>query len=118
MSLSTINPFQIHELLCVMRPQRVVFEDSRLISHSFTTVKSRAGALKIARNVGEIDAWCKLIVLACESLNIPAHGISPKAKGKKLNADQFKALTGWALKSNQHERDAAMVAWKYRGAAA
>ncbi len=82
----------------------------------FTTVKSRPAALKMARNVGEIDAWCRLIVATCADLGIDAHGISPKQKGAKLDAAQFAAKTGWCGKSNAHERDAAMCAWPYRGA--
>ncbi len=117
--LQTISPMEIENVLRMAGPSlnRVIFEDSRLISHMFTTVKNRSAALKMARNVGEIDAWCKLIVAACEHLCIPAHGISPKNKGAKLDAAQFKAATGWVEQSNQHNRDAAMVAWPYRKAA-
>ncbi len=75
-----------------------------------------AAALKMARNVGEIDAWCKLIVAHCEHLGIPAHGVSPKGKGAKMDADSFSKLTGWTGRSNAHERDAACIAWPYRGA--
>lgn len=116
--LCTISPMQISEVLRNAGPslKRVVFEDSRLTTYMFTTVKSRPAALKIARNVGEVDAWCKLIVAACEQLGIQAHGISPKAKGAKLNAMQFAKLTGWTERNNQHERDAAAVAWLYRSA--
>lgn len=116
--LETITPMQIGEVLRMAGPnlKRVIFEDSRLTSYMFTTVKSRAAALKMARNVGEIDAWSKLIVATCADLDIPAHGISPKQKGAKLNAEQFAKLTGWDGKSNSHERDAAMCAWPYRGA--
>jgi hypothetical protein len=42
-------------------------------------------------------------------MKISAHGISPKHKGRKLDAETFNKLTGWQKKSNQHERDAAMV---------
>jgi hypothetical protein len=115
--LETIEPHQIAEYLKAAKPSRVIFEDSRLTSHNFTTVKSRPAALKIARNVGEIDAWCKLIVAVCADCSIPCHGISPKEKGAKLSAEAFKQATGWAGASNQHARDAAMCAWKYRGAA-
>ena len=115
--LDTIDPFEIVAYITAAKPARVIFEDSRLISHMFTTVKSRPAALKMARNVGEIDAWCKLIVATCGQLGIPAYGISPKNKGAKLDAAQFKAETGWAEQSNQHNRDAAMVAWPYRKAA-
>lgn len=113
-SLHTIEPHQLESVISTAG--RVVYEDSRLISHMFTTVKSRPAALKMARNVGEIDAWCKLIVAICDRKGIPVHGISPKHKGAKLDAAQFKAATGWTERSNQHERDAAMVAWTYRGA--
>lgn len=97
-------------------PDRVVFEDSRLQSHVWTSVPSKAAALKMARNIGQIDAWCTLITAVCADLGIAAHGISPAGKGGKLNAAEFERLTGWVGRSNEHERDAAVVAWKYRGA--
>ncbi|MGL4490889.1 MAG: hypothetical protein ACRCU5_15725 [Rhizobiaceae bacterium] len=96
-------------------PDRVVFEDSRLQSHVWVEPKAnRSSAIKIARNLGQIDAWCKFIAVLCARAKVDSHGISPKSKGSKLNAAQFKAVTGWAGKSNQHERDGAMVAWPYR----
>lgn len=112
--LDTIEPVQL--LWCIKNtmPARVIFEDSRLESHLWNTNSSRAAALKMARNVGEIDAWCKLIVAICAELGIAAHGISPKSKGAKLSAEQFKAMTGWDIRCNQHERDAAMIAWLYK----
>lgn len=113
--LLTCEPYRVREF--ITGASRVIFEDSRLISHLYTTLPNRAAALKMARNVGEIDAWCKLIVAVCDDLGIPAHGISPKAKGEKLNAARFNAMTGWESGSNQHERDAACVAWPYRRAA-
>lgn len=113
--LRTIEPVQIDALLNEQRPYRVVFEDSRLQSNVWTSVKGPA-ALKVARNIGEIDAWCRLITAICARMGIDAHGISPKHKGAKLNAAQFSQVTGWAQKSNQHERDGAMTAWAYRRA--
>ena len=113
-ALLTIEPHMIPETLCLHGPNRVVFEDSRLTSPVFSARGSRAAALKIARNVGEVDAWCRLITLVCAEMQIPAHGISPARKGAKLNSMQFRQQTGWEGKSNQHERDAAMVAWPYR----
>lgn len=112
--LRTIAPNEIADCIHGQQPGRVIFEDSRLTSFMFTQVKSRAAALKMARNVGEIDAWCRLIVLVCGELNIAAHGISPKRKGAKVGGAEFARLTGWLAKSNQHERDAAMVAHPYR----
>jgi hypothetical protein len=116
-ALETIEPLEIAERIKEIAPARVVFEDSRLSSYLWTRGKILPASLKMARNVGEVDAWCKLIVAACERLGIPAHGISPKGKGEKVKADSFSLTTGWSTRCNEHERDAAMVAWPYRRAA-
>ena len=116
--LVTISPDKLARYLASLMPDRVVFEDSRLSSFMWSQVKSRAAALKMARNVGEIDAWCKLIAAICAELNIPARGISPKGKGAKLSAERFALATGWTASSNEHTRDAAMVAFPYRKAQA
>jgi len=115
-ALETIQPHTLPATLKALMPTRVVFEDSRLQSHVWTSVPSKAAALKMARNIGQIDAWCTLITAVCADLGIAAHGISPAGKGGKLNAAEFERLTGWAGKSNNHERDAAVVAWRFRGA--
>lgn len=114
--LETVGPHQIERLIRGRAPARVVFEDSRMQSHTWTSSASKAAAAKMARNVGQVDAWCNLITAICAELGIAAHGISPAGKGAKLNALQFASVTGWLHRSNEHERDAAMVAWKYRGA--
>lgn len=117
--LITIEPVHIGRLIDGHQPERVIFEDSRLQSHVWTgAARSKAAAVKIGRNIGEIDAWCKLIVAECAQRGIPAHGISPKQKGTKIESqDAFNRITGWTGASNEHTRDAAMVAWPYRGAA-
>ncbi len=112
--LQTIDPHQLPETIERIAPARVVFEDSRLQSHTWSRKTSAAAQLKIARDVGQIDAWCRLIVATCGRLGIPAHGISPKHKGSKLDAEQFAQLTGWTGRSNQHVRDAAALAWQFR----
>lgn len=120
--LDTIKPHEIERTLREVMPARVVFEDSRLQSHIFSVHKAGAKPLtlaqklKVSRNVGQIDGWCSLITELCEELGIAAHGISPQRKGAKVNAERFAALTGWTGASNEHTRDAAMVAWPYRGA--
>lgn len=115
--LQTIEPHQLVEAIETVDPDRVVFEDSRLISPTWKRGVSNSAQLKIARDVGQIDAWCRLIVATCERLGIPAHSVSPRDKGAKLNAEQFWELTGWTKPSNQHTRDAACVAWQFRRAA-
>jgi hypothetical protein len=110
--LDTCAPWEVESHLNDVK--RIVFEDSRLQSVVFNRGATSAATLKIARNVGEIDAWCKLIVALAEKHQIPSLGISPKHKGAKLDAEQFKMLTGWQGPTNQHERDAAMIACPYR----
>jgi hypothetical protein len=113
-SLETIAPVDITNFIKNSGANRIIFEDSRLQSVVWSRGTNAAAASKIARNVGQIDAWCSLIVAACEQEKIMCRGVSPKGKGEKMNADRFEAFTGWTESSNQHERDAAMVAWPYR----
>lgn len=114
LSLFTVNPMEIENVLIGWGWPTVVFEDSRMQSPVFPRGTSPRVMLKIARNVGEIDHLCAEIEALCKRLEFDAVGVSPQRKGRKLNADQFKEITGWARRSNQHERDAAMVAYPYR----
>jgi len=114
--LTTIEPLDMAHAIKMAEPDKVIFEDSRLTSFMFTTVKSRPVALSMARKVGQVDGYCNLITSICERLGIDCHGISPKGKGKKLNADEFAKATGWTGSSNEHTRDSAMVAYPYRKA--
>jgi hypothetical protein len=118
LKLHTIAPHQLPDVIRQAGVMRVIFEDSRLQSAVWTTSLSRPAALKMARNVGQIDAWCSLITAVCADLGITAYGISPRGKGAKLNAERFAALTGWEGRTNEHERDAAYVSWRYRSMSA
>ena len=114
--LRTTDPNGVAALLDEIQPGRVVFEDSRLTRATWSRNVTPAAMRKIARNVGQIDAWCSQLVELCAARGIAAHGISPEHKGAKLDAAAFERLTGWGKPSNQHTRDAAMVAWPYRSA--
>lgn len=113
----TTTPNGVAALLDELEPVCVVFEDSRLTRATWGRGVSPAALRKIARNVGQIDAWCSQLVDLCASRGIAAHGISPKGKGAKVTAEKFMRLTGYAGRTNQHQRDAGMVAWPYRRAA-
>lgn len=115
-ALETIAPLHLERVIRAQAPQRVFFEDSRLQSHAWTARSkgSKGAAIATARDLGQVDAWCRLIADICQELGIVAHGVSPAGKGAKRNAENFNACTGWTRRSNQHERDAAMVAWPYR----
>ena len=112
--LLTVSPDQIDALLIEHMPRLLVFEDSRRQSAVFGRGVNPRAMLKIARNVGEVDQICRQICETCRKLEIDVIAVSPLAKGAKMSAEQFRAHTGWSGRSNQHERDAAMVAWQYR----
>ena len=113
--LRTVAPAEIEALIVEHAPALVVFEDSRMQSPVFSRGTSPRAMLKIARNVGEIDQLCRQIEDMCKRLGIKCIGVSPHRKGRKLNAKEFAAVTGWNGRSNQHERDAAMCAFRYLG---
>ena len=93
----------------------VVFEDSRLQSFVWTAQHgSRNSAAKIARNLGQVDGICAQIEAWCRECWVQHAAVSPKGKGSKMDAAAFKHFTGCTKRVNQHERDAALVAWPYR----
>ena len=111
-----MSPDQVAGVLEELAPRLVVLEDSRQQSAVFARGANPRAMLKIARNVGEIDQLCRQIDELCKRMGIACLGVSPLRKGSKLSAARFCAMTGWAGRSNQHERDAAMCAYKYRNA--
>ena len=113
--LRTVSPADIEALIVEHAPALVVFEDSRMQSPVFSRGTSPRAMLKIARNVGEIDQLCRQIEDICKRLVVPRIGVSPLRKGSKLTAARFAKVTGWQGRSNQHERDAAMCAFRYLG---
>ncbi|TVT77643.1 hypothetical protein [Acinetobacter colistiniresistens] len=64
---------------------------------------------RIAKNVGENHATGKLIVQLIESMGVPVQQLKPTRS--KLNAKDFNRITGWEKRSNQEQRDAAMLVW-------
>ncbi|MEG1454838.1 MAG: hypothetical protein RSC66_04615 [Comamonas sp.] len=120
LALETVAPWGMRDLLeaSLLTAERVdvVFEDSRLQSKLFSGQKATGEAkrLKIARDVGGIDAWCLLLEHECERLGLRCLGVSPKDKGAKVAASAFDHITGWPGRTNEHERDAAMVARPFR----
>jgi len=63
-------------------------------------------AQKIAKNVGTNHAVGKLFVDFCKHHEIKYEEVLPKGK---IDAKTFWALTGWKPRTNQEERDAAML---------
>lgn len=70
---------------------------------------SMAIAAKIGKNVGENHATGKLIAEMCLYLGFVVELVRPTAS--KLNAVQFKRLTGYEGSTNQEVRDAGQLIW-------
>ena len=65
--------------------------------------------LKIAQNVGENKAYCKLIIEKCKILGFRVILKTPGKNNRKLDAKQFRKITGLADRCSQHARDAFML---------
>jgi len=80
-------------------------------------------ALKYAQRVGKSKAACDLILKWLQEKNIKTVKINPSQRDRadgnknfmlcryptKTNKEQFHVLTGYTARSNEHERDAAML---------
>ena len=81
----------------------VYYEDARMRTWFGQKGKEALqGAGSIKRDCQRWEEWLK-------HHNIPHVGVSPKNNKTKLTAEQFKRITKWEGKSNEHGRDAAML---------
>lgn len=70
-----------------------------------------AAMKKISVNVGENLAKGDAIYFYCLGLGLNAVRTAPIRGGTKLSAKQVKLITGFSGRSNDHMRDAIMIAW-------
>jgi len=61
------------------------------------------------QGAGSIKRDCARWQEFLEHHNIPHSRVAPQANRTKLTADQFKAITKWQGRTNEHGRDAAML---------
>lgn len=81
---------------------------------SWHAAQNKQIAAAIGRKVGENHATGKLLV---ECLRAIGHEVTEvKPTRTKLNDKQFKAATGYEGRTNQEQRDAAMLIWHLRNA--
>lgn len=82
----------------------VTFEDARLRTGYFGEGSSakQQGAGSVKR---DCSAWADFL----GAHGIPYRSVSPKAKGRKVDAAPFARLTGWQGRTNEHGRDASML---------
>lgn len=81
----------------------VTFEDARLRTWFGSKGKESL------QGAGSIKRDCQIWAEWLEHVGCPYRNVSPKAKGAKLNAEQFARLTGWTERTNEHGRDAGML---------
>lgn len=70
----------------------------------------RSGA-GIREGVGSVKRDCQRWQEFCEYHGIDYVLVAPQANRTKLTAEQFRKLTGWTGRTNEHSRDAAMLVW-------
>ena len=84
------------------------------------TVCSKYKAAAQGRSVGMNHQTGILIAEMCKYLGIPFEVVKPlqkiwKGKDRKITHEELEAITGIAGRTNQEERDAALLAWWYAG---
>lgn len=85
-------------------------ENSNMQDSTFNMKGNKQQIAKTSRNVGKNQAVSQITVWLLQSHfgKDSVLSISPREKGRKLNAAEFKAASGLKIRSNQDERDA----WK------
>lgn len=68
---------------------------------------------KIANSVGANAETGKKICEMCEYLEIPYETVKPLGT-KSIDSKLFKKITGYTKRTNQDQRDAAMLVWDYK----
>jgi hypothetical protein len=108
------DAFDLVRQLAAAETVMVVYEDARLIGGIGGARAGSRDAAARAQGAGSVKRDSALWFELLEKLGCSYHRISPRAKGGKLTRNEFKALTKWDAQTNQHGRDAAMIAWTYR----
>lgn len=85
---------------------QVYYEDARL-RHWFGS----SGREKLM-GAGSVKRDSQIWETFCKGYDIPYVAVAPKDNMTKLNAKQFALYTGWKGRTNEHERDAAMLVFK------
>lgn len=98
-----------------------VVENSKGQKKTFnlTKIYTKAAAAGKGRRVGENDGKVAVITETCEALKIQLETITPLGKGSKVKKEPFKIIFPYYKQPatrkktiNEHERDAAMCAYK------
>jgi hypothetical protein len=100
-----IDVFELHKDAIII----IELPTNKHVWHNGAT--SKGAIQRTGVNVGSCIREAELLVKYLHRKE--RNYIIQKPLGKK-DKDQFRALTGWNKQSNQHTRDAAVMAWGYR----
>lgn len=111
----SIESMPIHRAMDAVRTlhlagqlRAVVFEDARL--RKWLGAKGR----EALQGAGSIKRDCKIWTDFLADIGVPFRHIKPLPGVTKWPADKFAKLTGWAGRTNEHGRDAALLVWGAR----
>lgn len=62
-----------------------------------------------AKGAGSVERDCSIWEDFLADINVPCEMVAPKNNVTKLRQEAFSNLTGWSQRTNEHERDAAML---------
>ena len=62
-----------------------------------------------AKGAGSVERDCSIWEDFLSDINVPCEMVAPRYNVTKLRQDAFANLTGWTQRTNEHERDAAML---------
>lgn len=100
----TVDLWPKHEKLLA------IVEDPRGNNPVFNRGHKGKRNLKIAQNVGMNKKEAGLLIEGFRRSGIPTRGVVPKQS--KINAAQFKQMTGYQGRTNEHKRDAGRLVYK------
>lgn len=84
---------------------KIRLEDARL--RNWFGKKDR----EVLQGAGSIKRDCQIWEEFFELHDLPFELVAPKNNKTKLDAKLFSNMTGWKLRTNEHERDAAMLVY-------
>lgn len=107
-----LETFMIHEALQKVSTLKsrdyrlfVRVEDARLATHGRTAKTDQYKAQGAGSVKRDAKIWADFLV----SNNIPHEMVRPAMRKKKMTAAEFKQITKWPKRTNQHSRDACML---------
>ena len=62
-----------------------------------------------AKGAGSVERDCSIWEDFLADINVPCEMVAPRNNVTKLRQEAFANLTGWNQRTNEHERDAAML---------